>query len=130
MLWRIFRLGGALIGFCRKKRKAGDVAEYQYGWRRQKWWEHVAAEHLAVREHVGVLDLSTFGKLRVEGPDAADFLQKVCANDIDVPIGKIVYTQMLNDSGGVESDATVTRLVDDVFCFITGAAQAVRDRRG
>ena len=51
----------------------------------------------------------------------------MCANDIDVPIGKIVYTQMLNDSGGVESDATVTRLVDDVFCFITGAAQAVRD---
>ena len=107
--------------------KRGDVAEYQYGWQRQKWWEHVAYEHLAVREHVGVLDLSTFGKLRVEGADAADFLQKMCANDIDVPIGKIVYTQMLNDSGGVESDATVTRLADDVFCFITGAAQAVRD---
>ena len=82
--------------FLPKERQSGGMLlNYQYGWRRQKWWEHVAAEHLAVREHVGVLDLSTFGKLRVEGPDAADFLQKVCANDIDVPIGKIVYTQML-----------------------------------
>ncbi|MGI9338623.1 MAG: GcvT family protein [Gammaproteobacteria bacterium] len=100
---------------------------YRYSWLRQNWFRHSAAEHLAMRENVGLLDLSTFGKLRLRGADAADVLQKACANNIDVAPGKVVYTQMLNRQGGVESDATIARLDDDDFLYITGAACTARD---
>ena len=69
------------------------------------------AEHRAVREAVGLFDQSSFAKLRLEGPDALAVLQRLCANDVDVPPGRLVYTQMLNARGGIEADLTVTRLV-------------------
>ena len=104
-----------------------EEPQYRYSWLRQNWFSHSAAEHLAVREGVGLLDLSTFGKLRLRGKDALAALQKVCANDMDIAPGKVVYTQMLNRRGGVESDATVVRLAEDDFLYITGAACCVRD---
>ena len=109
------------------KREQGEQAAYQYSWLRQNWFDYSAAEHLALRNKSGVLDLSTFGKLRLRGADAVEVLQKACANDMDIAPGKIAYTQMLNMRGGVESDATVARLAEDDFLFVTGAACAARD---
>jgi 4-methylaminobutanoate oxidase (formaldehyde-forming) len=108
-------------------RARGERAEYRYSWRRQPWLDHVAAEHKAVREAVGLLDMSAFGKLRVEGPDAEDVLQRICANDVAVPLGRIVYTQWLNARGGIEADLTVTRLGPTSFLVVTSAATTVRD---
>ncbi|MEM9107702.1 MAG: FAD-dependent oxidoreductase, partial [Pseudomonadota bacterium] len=105
----------------------GIKPEYEYSWKRQNWFDYAAGEHMAVREAAGAFDLSTFGKFHVEGPDAMDVLQRICANNIDVAPGRIVYTQWLNPRGGVEADLTVTRLAADRFMIITGAAVANRD---
>ena len=70
---------------------AGETAEYQYSWKRQNWFDYSAAEHKAVRDQAGLFDLSSFGKIRVEGRDACDYLQLICAADVDVAPGKIVY---------------------------------------
>ena len=105
----------------------GKRAEAHDTWQRPRWFGNVAAEHRAVRETVGLFDLSPFGKLRVEGRDAEAVLQRVCANDIAVPPGRIVYTQWLNERGGIEADVTVTRLGADSFLVVTGAATTRRD---
>jgi len=89
--------------------------------------EHVAEEHNAVRSAVGLLDMSAFGKLRVDGEDALPVLQRLCANEIDVAPGRIVYTQWLNERGGIEADVTVTRLDETSFLVVTSAATTVRD---
>jgi glycine cleavage system T protein len=100
---------------------------YRYSWGRQNWFERSAEEHRAVREAVGLFDQSSFTKLRLEGPDAVDVLQRLCANDVDVPVGRIVYTQMLNPRGGIECDLTVTRIANDAYVIVTGAAVATHD---
>lgn len=105
----------------------GVKAEYQYSYRRQNWFEHSAAEHLAVREAAGLFDQSSFAKFRLEGPDAMTALNHVCANDIDVKPGRIVYTQWLNDKGGIEADLTVTRLGPECFLIVTAAETQGRD---
>lgn len=105
----------------------GRKAEYEYSWKRQNWFEYAQEEHKAVREKVGLFDLSTFAKFRVEGPDAEAVLQRVCANDVAVAPGKIVYTQWLNHKGGIEADLTVTRLSETVFLIITAPAVHLRD---
>jgi glycine cleavage system aminomethyltransferase T/glycine/D-amino acid oxidase-like deaminating enzyme len=109
------------------ERAKGLKPEYQYSWKRQNWFEYSKAEHMAVRQQVGMLDLSAFGKFRVEGRDAEAVLQRICANDVAVEPGKIVYTQWLNDRGGIEADVTVTRLSETSFVVVTSAATAVRD---
>jgi glycine cleavage system aminomethyltransferase T/glycine/D-amino acid oxidase-like deaminating enzyme len=101
------------------------VYEYSYG--RQNWFEHSAAEHRAVREGVALFDQSSFAKFRLEGRDAAAVLNHVCANDIDVTPGRVVYTQWLNERGGIEADLTVTRLSDHVFMIVSAAETEVRD---
>jgi glycine cleavage system T protein len=106
---------------------AGQAPEYRYTWGRPNWFENQRAEHTALREGVGLLDMSSFGKIRVEGRDALAFLQRVCANQIDVPAGRIVYTQMLNHRGGIESDLTVTRLAETAFLLVVPAATLLRD---
>ncbi|WHZ36205.1 FAD-dependent oxidoreductase [Sagittula sp. MA-2] len=100
----------------------GQAREYAYSWGRQNWFENQRAEHMALREGVGLYDMSSFGKLRVEGRDAAAFLNHVCGADIDVPAGRIVYTQFLNARGGIEADVTVTRLSETAFLVVTPAA--------
>ncbi len=106
---------------------AGKRAEYEYSWKRQNWFDHAAAEHKAVRENVGLFDMTSFAKFRVEGRDAEAVLQRICANDVAVEPGKIVYTQWLNGRGGIEADLTVTRLSETVFLIVTGAAVGARD---
>lgn len=95
---------------------------------RPAWFDCVAEEHRAVREGVGVLDQSTLGKLLVQGRDAEAFLQRVCAGNVAIPPGRLVYTPILNARGGYESDVVVLRLADDVFQIVTGTAQPRRDR--
>ena len=106
---------------------AGEQPAYSYNWGRQNWFGYAAGEHHAVRTGVGLFDLSSFAKFRVEGPDAEPFLQKIMANDVAVAPGRIVYGQWLNHRGGVEADLTVTRLSETAWLVVTSAACAVRD---
>ncbi|MEM9212721.1 MAG: FAD-dependent oxidoreductase, partial [Pseudomonadota bacterium] len=101
--------------------------EYRYTWKRQNWFDNNATEHKAIRENVGMYDMSSFGKLRVEGRDAEAFLNYVCGADMSVPVGKIVYTQFLNPSGGIEADVTVSRLSETAYIVVTPAATRLAD---
>ena len=94
---------------------------------RPEWLTWVQAEQQATREAVALYDQSSFSKLWVQGPDALTFLQDMCANEIDVAIGKMVYTPMLNERGGFESDLTIIRLALDKFMVVTGSGQTTRD---
>jgi 4-methylaminobutanoate oxidase (formaldehyde-forming) len=91
------------------------------------WLPYVLEEQLRCRENVVVFDQTSFGKLLLKGRDAAAVLSRLCANDVDVAPGRIVYTAMLNARGGFESDVTVTRIGANEFLVVTGSAQATRD---
>jgi len=106
---------------------AGVAPVYEYSYGRQNWFEASAHEHRAVRNAVGLFDQSSFAKFRLEGSDAAHVLNRVCGNDIDVAPGKMVYTQWLNERGGIEADLTVTRLSESVFLIVTGAETETKD---
>ncbi len=97
------------------------------GWARHNWSRAIGHEHLMTREHAGLFDETSFNKFDVSGPGALKFLNYVCANQIDVPIGAIVYTQCLNKRGGIECDFTVTRLGEQHFRIITGTAFGQHD---
>ena len=101
------------------------VYEYSYG--RQNWFDHSAREHHNVRENVGVFDMSSFGKYLVQGRDACQLLERVSANRMDVDPGRVIYTQWLNDDGGIEADLTVTRLSHEEYLVVTAAASQTRD---
>jgi glycine cleavage system aminomethyltransferase T/glycine/D-amino acid oxidase-like deaminating enzyme len=92
------------------------------GWAGEHWSTAIVTEHLACRERAALFDESSFAKLEVSGRDASVFLQRMCANDVDREPGTIVYTQMLNPRGGIESDLTVTRLAADRFRLVIGTA--------
>ena len=106
---------------------AGQKRVYAYSWGRQNWFENVAREHHAVRTGVGLYDMSSFGKLRVEGRDAEAFLNYICGGDMSGPVGKITYSQFLNNAGGIEADVTVTRLAEDAYLVVTPAATRQAD---
>jgi len=105
----------------------GQERAYHYSWGRQNWFENQRAEHMSVREAVGVFDMTSFGKIRVEGRDALAFLQRLCANQMDVETGHITYTQMLNARGGIECDLTVTRFSETAFLLVVPGATLQRD---
>ena len=105
----------------------GQEREYRYSWKRQNWFENQRQEHLAIRNGVGLFDMTSFGKIRIEGRDALTLLQRVCANQMDVAPGRIVYTQMLNRHGGIECDLTVTRLSEAAFLAVVPGATLQRD---
>jgi 4-methylaminobutanoate oxidase (formaldehyde-forming) len=105
----------------------GQTPEYKYSFGRQNWFENNKAEHEAVRHAVGVIDQSSFSKYQVEGPDTESFLNRVCSNNVAVAVGKMVYTQWLNERGGIEADVTVTRLAADKYLVISGVATQIRD---
>lgn len=107
--------------------REGQAREYRYSWGRQNWFENAAAEHRAIRQGVGLYDMSSFGKLRIEGPEAEAFLNHVCGADMAVPVGRIVYTQFLNARGGIEADVTVTRLSEKAYLVVTPAATRLAD---
>jgi glycine cleavage system aminomethyltransferase T/glycine/D-amino acid oxidase-like deaminating enzyme len=97
------------------------------GWAAREWSPIEGGEHLAVRRDAGLFDLTAYVKLRVQGPDALAFLERVCANRIDRPIGTVVYTAMLTPRGGIRCDLTVTRHDDDVFLVVTGGGSGMHD---
>jgi glycine cleavage system T protein len=106
---------------------AGTLPRYEYSYGRQNWFEHSAHEHRAVRTAVGLFDQSSFAKFRLEGADATRVLNRVCANDIDVAPGRLVYTQWLNERGGIEADLTVTRLSEREYLIVGGAETETKD---
>jgi len=120
---------GSKMGWERANWFAGSGGDTrtQYGFGRQNWHAAVASEVRATREAVAVFDQTSFAKLLVQGRDAARSLNRLCAADVDVAVGRSVYTGMLNARGGYESDLTVMRLAADRFLLMTGSAQAVRD---
>ena len=105
----------------------GVRPEYEYSYGRQNWFEHSAGEHRAVRTAVGLFDQSSFAKFRLEGRDAARELGRVCANEVDVAPGRMVYTQWLNERGGIEADLTVTRLSETAYLIVSGAETETKD---
>ena len=120
---------GELAGWERANWYAnpGQDPSYSYSWKRQNFFANVGAELAAVRNNLGMYDMSSFGKLRVEGPQAEAFLNHVCGNDMSVPVGRIVYTQFLNKTGGIEADVTVTRLSETAYLVVTPAATRLAD---
>jgi glycine cleavage system aminomethyltransferase T/glycine/D-amino acid oxidase-like deaminating enzyme len=104
----------------RPSRRAG-ADQREYGWTRPPEFERLGAEHAAFRERVGIIDMTSFGKIEVVGPAAAALLDRVCVNRIDRPVGSVVYTQWCNSRGGIVADVTVTRLAPDLFRVVTGA---------
>ncbi len=105
----------------------GVAPKYEYSYGRQNWFDYSAAEHKATRESVSLFDQSSFGKFLLQGPDAEAVLNRICANDVAVPPGRIVYTQWLNERGGIEADLTVTRLDAASYLILTAAATQSRD---
>jgi len=105
-----------------------EQAVIDYGWGHQNWHPWVAAEHRACREAVALFDMSSFGKLLIKGADAHAALQALVANDVPVSPGGTVYTGMLNERGGYESDFTITCIDWDEYMIVTGSGQTVRDR--
>jgi dimethylglycine dehydrogenase len=103
----------------------GEVEHHSF--RRSNWWEPVSRECLAVRERVGLMDLSTFAKFEVTGADAHAFLNRICANRIPAQDGGIVLTHLLNSNGFIESELTVTRLAADRFYLLSAAAAQLHD---
>ncbi|MBB4277618.1 4-methylaminobutanoate oxidase (formaldehyde-forming) [Rhizobium mongolense] len=106
----------------------GQPTENVYSYSEPNWFKHTAQECQAARSGAILFDQSSFGKHLVQGRDACNFLQRLCAGNVDVPIGKLVYTHMLNDKGGIETDITVNRLSDTQFLIISSATVHPRDK--
>ena len=97
------------------------------GWARHNWSRAIGYEHLMTRQNAGLFDETSFNKFELRGPGALTYLNYVCANDIDRPVGTVIYTECLNKRGGIECDFTVTRLAEDRFFIITGTAFGQHD---
>lgn len=104
-----------------------EVVNIDYSYYRPSWFANVGAECRNTAENVTLFDHTCFVKYRVEGPDALRTLNWICAGECDVGIGRVVYTQWLNEAGGIEADVTVTRLAEDSFMVVTVAASQRRD---
>jgi 4-methylaminobutanoate oxidase (formaldehyde-forming) len=107
--------------------KNGSKAEYTYSYKRQNWFNFYAKEHLAIRESVGIYDISSFGKFHVCGKNAMQTLQYISCADIDVEPGKVIYTQWLNERGGIEADLTIARINEESFDVVTSISSLKRD---
>lgn len=105
----------------------GVKPEYEYSYGKQNWFQYTANECCATRDAVALYDQSSMTKFIVEGRDALRVLETISANRIDVPEGKIVYTQWLNERGGIEADLTVTRLSECQFMVVSAATTHFRD---
>jgi len=105
----------------------GTAAEDVYSMGRQNWFAAVGEEHRHVREHVGIFDQSSFAKYEMTGADALKALDWICANDVNKPVGRLTYTQLLNTRGGIEADLTVARLGEDRFYIVTGTGFRTHD---
>ncbi len=105
----------------------GSRPAFEYSFGRPGWFENSRAEAKAIQEKVALIDNSNFSKYMVEGPDALAALNHISAANIDRPVGSLIYTQWLNELGGIEADVTVTRLGPTKFLVLTGGPMQVRD---
>jgi 4-methylaminobutanoate oxidase (formaldehyde-forming) len=105
----------------------GSAAEDELTFGLPNWFRHVGNEHRAAREKVVLIDQTSFCKFMVEGPQSLLFLNRLAANNIDRPVGSVVYTQLCNDRGGIECDLTIARIAADRFFIVTGTAFGVHD---
>jgi 4-methylaminobutanoate oxidase (formaldehyde-forming) len=119
--------GWERVNWYASNEAAGDEALRPRGWAGMHWSPAIGAEHRACREAAALFDESSFSKLEVSGPGAAEFLMGLCDNDVARDDGKITYTQMLNARGGIECDFTVTRLSEEAFSIVTGTAFGQHD---
>jgi glycine cleavage system aminomethyltransferase T/glycine/D-amino acid oxidase-like deaminating enzyme len=106
----------------------GDESLRPRGWAGQHWSPAIGAEHRATREGVGIFDETSFAKMEIAGPGAAEYIEHLCDNRVAREVGKLTYTQMLNTRGGIECDFTVGRLAEDRFSIVTGTAFGNHDR--
>jgi glycine cleavage system aminomethyltransferase T/glycine/D-amino acid oxidase-like deaminating enzyme len=107
-------------------RRAG-ADQRRFGWKRPPYFDLLAEEHRAFRERVGIIDMTSFGKIDLRGPGAAALLERVAGNRIDRTPGSVVYTQLLESDGGIAADVTVTRLSEQHFRVVTGAGYVNSD---
>ena len=105
----------------------GSSPRYEYSFGRQNWFDACRDECLAVRDAVALFDQASFAKFLVQGRDACAILNRLSTNNMDVAPGRIVYTQWLNDKGGIEADLTITRLADTQYLVVTSAICQTRD---
>ncbi|MFT5210275.1 MAG: heterotetrameric sarcosine oxidase gamma subunit [Flavobacterium sp.] len=106
---------------------SSDTKENHYSYNKPSWFENWQAEHNAVRNDLGLLDLSPFAKILVEGSDAESVLQNISSNNLAIAPGRVVYTQWLNERAGIEADLTIARLSETRYLIMTGAANAASD---
>ena len=121
------KAGWERVNYYEANASAGNSALRPKGWAGRLWSPAIEAEHRATRECVGLFDESSFAKIEVSGPGAADFLERVCANRVAGAVGGITYTQLLNRRGGIEADLTVSRPAPDRFWLVTGTAFGTYD---
>ena len=114
--------GWERVNWYESNAPAGDAALRPRGWAGRLWSPAIGAEHVACRERAALFDESSFAKIEVAGPGAADYLEWLCDNRVARGVGQITYTQMLNARGGIECDFTVTRVEDELFSIVTGTA--------
>jgi glycine cleavage system aminomethyltransferase T/glycine/D-amino acid oxidase-like deaminating enzyme len=107
-------------------RRAG-ADQRRFGWTEPPYFDLLAEEHRAFRERVGIIDMTSFGKIDVRGPGALALLERVAGNRIDRPAGTVIYTQLLEKNGGMAADVTVTRLAEEHFRVVTGAGYVNSD---
>jgi 4-methylaminobutanoate oxidase (formaldehyde-forming) len=105
----------------------GESPRYEYSYGRQNWFDACRDECLAVRDAVALFDQSCFPKFLVQGPDACALLNELSTANVDVPPGRVVYTQWLNERGGIEADLTITRLTEREYMVVTSAICQTRD---
>ena len=120
--------GWERVNWYERNAGQGDEALRPRGWAGEHWSPAIGAEHRAARESVALFDESSFSKLELAGPGAAELLERLCDNRVAREVGKITYTQMLNRRGGIECDFTVARLADERFSIVTGTAFGNHDR--
>ncbi|MCP4186133.1 MAG: FAD-dependent oxidoreductase [Gammaproteobacteria bacterium] len=120
---------GEVCGYERANWFARDGAEakYEYSYKRQNWFEFYQQEHLAIRESLGLFDMSSFAKFEVSGPDSQSALQYISAADMNIEVGKVVYTQWLDERGGINADLSIVKVEEDRFWVVTSIGSFNRD---
>ncbi|MEK6326148.1 MAG: FAD-dependent oxidoreductase [Actinomycetota bacterium] len=120
--------GWERVNWYESNAERGNESLRPRGWAGRHWSPAIGAEHQATREGVAIFDETSFAKLEIEGPGAAQLLERLCDNRVARGIGQITYTQMLNRRGGIECDFTVARLAEERFSIVTGTAFGNHDR--
>jgi glycine cleavage system aminomethyltransferase T/glycine/D-amino acid oxidase-like deaminating enzyme len=120
--------GWERVNWYESNASVGDESLRPRGWAGQHWSPAIGAEHRATREGVAIFDETSFAKMEIDGPGAAEYVESLCDNRVAREVGKLTYTQMLNSRGGIECDFTVARLADDRFSIVTGTAFGNHDR--